>query len=215
MFGTGAMAEVACVYLEAHSDLRIVGFTVDEAFRKHDVHAGRPLVSWETLERHFPPDQVRLFGPMTYQRMNTVRRDRYLEGKRRGYAFASFVHPASHIYTQSIGENCLILEANVIQPFVSIGDNVIIWSFNHIGHHVRIGSHVFIASQVGIGGNTTIGDECYLGGQAGLAHGLAIGKGSAILNAAFVSKDTPDYAVVTGESGILKPFPSTRLHKLI
>ena len=215
IFGTGAMAEVARVYIEAHSDLRIVGYTLDAAFRRADSHAGRPLVDWESLETHFPPGQVQLFGPMSYKRMNTLRRDRFLEGRARGYRFASFIHPASHIYTNRIGENCMILEANVIQPFVTIGDNVIIWSTNHIGHHVTIGDHVFIASQVGIGGNTTIGPECYLGGQVGFAHGLTIGRGSAILNAAWVMKDTAEYAVVNGEPGVLKPYPSTRLHNLI
>lgn len=215
IFGTGAMADVARVYLQAHSDLNIVGYTLDAAFRRAGSHAGRPVVDWETLERDFPPDRVQLFGPMTYQRMNTLRRDRYLEGKARGYRFASFIHPASHIYADSIGENCMILENNVIQPFVTIGNNVIIWSTNHIGHHVAIGDHVFIASQVGIAGNVRIGDECYLGGQIGIAHGLTIGRGAAVLNGAFVTRDMADYAVIIAEPDTLKPYPSTKLHKLI
>lgn len=215
MFGTGAMAQVAEVYLAAHSDLRIVGYTLDAAWRQADSHNGRPLVDWERLEAHFPPDQVRLFGPMTYRRMNTLRRDRYLDGKARGYRFARFLHPASHIYTDEIGENCLILENNVIQPFVRIGDNTIIWSGNHIGHHTTVGSHVFIASQVGIGGNAVIGDECYLAGQVGIPHGVTVGRGAAVLNAAYVIKDLPDYGVIAGASGVVKPYPSTKLHKLI
>lgn len=215
LFGTGTMAEVVEAYLRAHSDFRIVGYTVDAAFRKADSLNDKPLVDWESLEQHFPPAQVKLFGPMTYKRMNTVRRDRYLEGKARGYDFVSFIHPHSHIYTDKIGENCLILEANVIQPFVTIGNNVIIWSTNHIGHHVTIEDHVFIASQVGIAGNSRIGAECYLAGQAGVTHGLSIGRGTAILNGALVAKDTAEYAVYTTAPPILKPFPSTKLHGLI
>lgn len=215
LFGTGAMAEVVAVYLRAHSDLRIVGHTVDAAFRRADRHAGLPLVAWEELEREFPPGEVLLFGPLTYQRMNTVRRDRYLEGKARGYGFARFVHPGSHIYADAIGENCLVLEANVIQPFVRIGDNVIVWSANHIGHHARIGDHCFIASQVGIAGHVTIGPECYIAGQVGITHGLTIGRACALLNGAFVSQDLGDEAVVSGASDRPRPFPSSRLHKLI
>ncbi|MBL4810820.1 MAG: acetyltransferase [Rhodobacteraceae bacterium] len=215
IFGTGAMAEVVSVYLEQDSDFNIVGYTLDAAYRKDDSFNGKPLVDWETLEQHFAPDQVLLFGPLTYQKMNTVRRDRYLEGKARGYRFATFIHPGSHIYTDKIGENCLILEANVIQPFASIGDNVIIWSTNHIGHHVSIGDHCFIASQVGIAGNTSIGQECYLAGQVGVAHGLTVGDRCAVLNAAYVGKNLKDGAVITGDNGTLKPFDSTRLHGLI
>lgn len=215
LFGTGAMAEVAAVYLRAHSRHRIVGHTVDAAFRTAARHDGLPLVAWEELERHFPPDEVLLFGPMTYKRMNTVRRDRYLEGKARGYGFARFIHPGAHVYTEDIGENCLILEANVIQPFVRIGNNVIIWSMNHIGHHARIGDHCFIASQVGIAGHVTVGPECYLAGQVGVIHGLTLGRGCALLNGAFVDRDLPDHAVLRGEGDRPRPFPSTRLHKLI
>lgn len=215
MFGTGAMAQVVAVYLAAHSDLRVVGHTVDAAFRAGDSHDGLPLVDWEDLERHFPPSQVQLFGPMTYKRMNTVRRDRYLEGRARGYGFASFIHPAAHNYATAIGDNCLILENNVIQPFVTIGSNTIIWSGNHIGHHTVVGDHVFIASQVGIGGNAVIGDECYLAGQVGIPHGITLGRACAVLNAAYVIRDLPDGAVIAGPSGEVRPYDSRRLHKLI
>jgi acetyltransferase-like isoleucine patch superfamily enzyme len=213
LFGTGTVAEVIEVYLRAHTDYRIVGYTVDAAFRTAERHAGLPLVAWETLEAEFPPGQVRLLGPLTYRRMNTLRRDRYLEGKTRGYGFASFIHPGSHIYAQSIGENVVILEANVVQPFVTIGDNVILWTMNHIGHHSRIGDHCFIAGQAGLAGRVTLGPECYLAGKAGIGPGLTLGRGCALLNAARVTRDLPDYAVVEGER--LRPFPSTRLHKLL
>lgn len=215
LFGTGAMAEVIAVYLRAHSDYRIVGYTVDAAFHDAERHDGLPLVAWEALEDRFPPGEVLLLGPLTYRRMNTVRRDRYLEGRARGYGFARFLHPASHIYTDRIGENCVILEANVIQPFAEIGDNVIIWSGNHIGHHSRIGDHCFIASKVAISGHVTVGPECYLGGQVGIPHGLTLGRGCALLNQTHIVRDLADHSVVAGTPGTIKPFPSTRLHKLI
>lgn len=216
IFGTGDMAAVAVVYIRAHApELEIVGYTVDDAYCRKDTHDGLPLVPWSTLETRFPPDRVQLFGPLTYQRMNTIRRDRYLEGKARGYGFASFIHPDTHIYTEEIGENCLILERNVIQPFVRIGSNCILWSGNHIGHHVTVGDHVFISSQVGIGGSAVIGDECHLGGQIGISHGLTIGRACAVLNAAFVTQNLPDGAVITGPDPTRKPFGSDRLHRLL
>jgi NDP-sugar pyrophosphorylase family protein len=53
-------------------------------------------------------------------------------------------------FTESVGlgENCLVLEDNTIQPFASIGRNVTLWSGNHIGHHAQIRDHCFIASHV-------------------------------------------------------------------
>lgn len=216
IFGTGDMAAVVAVYLRAEApDIRIVGYTLDDAYCTADTHDNLPLVPWSLLETRFPPDTTQLFGPLTYQRMNTLRRDRYLEGKARGYSFVSFVHPDSSIYTDEIGENCLILERNVIQPFSRIGNNCIIWSGNHIGHHVVIGDHVFISSQVGIGGSVVVGDECHLAGQIGIAHGLAVGARCALLNGAFVSRNLPEGTVLVGRPPELKPFDSARLAKLL
>lgn len=215
LFGTGDMAQVVTYYLDRFADFNVIGFTLDRDYMQGDSYEGRPLVAWDELEQHYPPSEVDLFGPMTYKKMNTVRRDRYLEGKKRGYDFASFIHPASHIYTEDIGENCLILEGNTVQPFAKIGHNNIIWSNNHIAHHVVIGDHCFIASQVAVAGSAVIGDECYLAGQVGISHGLTIGRACAVLNGVHVHKDLADASVVVGPPATLKPFSSSKLHHLL
>jgi sugar O-acyltransferase (sialic acid O-acetyltransferase NeuD family) len=211
LFGAGQIAEVAKVYIDAHSDDRIVGFTVDAQYAKTDRFHGLPLVPWENLEEYFPPDQVELLGPLSYRRMNEFRWTRYLEGKRRNYRFASFIHPNSHIYTKDIGENCFILEANVIQPFVTIGNNVIIWSSNHIGHHSKIGDHCFLASQVGIAGATHIGEGCFLSGKVGVTEGLMIGDACLLSVGVIVTKDLAAGSVVLRAPDRIAPFPSSRM----
>jgi acetyltransferase-like isoleucine patch superfamily enzyme len=216
IFGTGDMAAVIAVYLRAHApELRIVGYTLDDAYCTAEVHEGLPLVPWSALEARFPPGAVDLLGPLTYQRMNTIRRDRYLEGKARGYGFARFIHPDCNVYTEEIGENCVILERNIIQPFARIGNNCILWSGNHIGHHVTIGDHVFIASQVGIAGSSVIGDGCHIAGQVGITHGLTIGADCALVNGAFVSRDLAPGSVVMGPSSEKKPFGSDKMRRLL
>ena len=140
--------------------------------------------------------------------MNEFRRDRYLEGKARNYRFASFIHPNSHIYTTDIGENCFILEANVIQPFAKIGNDVIMWSGNHIGHHSIIGDHCFLASHVGIAGATRIGDGCFLGGKVGIKEGLTIGPACLLSFGVIVTKDLPPGSVaLRGIEDRVAPFP--------
>lgn len=215
LFGTGRAAQTVAAYLAQHTDHRVLGYTVDAAWRQHDSHEGLPVVDWERLEERFPPDRVQLFGPFSYARMNTLRRDRFAEGKARGYRFASFIHPSSQIHPDTIGENCLILEACVVQPFARIGDNVIIWCLCAIGHHVRIGDHCFLSGQVTIGGGTTLGTECYLSARVALGHGLTVGRGCAVLNGAMLSRDLPELSVFVGPGGTLKPYPSTRLHRLL
>ncbi len=213
LFGAGQIADVARVYIDAHGPDRIVGFTVDHAFRNGEVFAGRPLVSWEALEQHFPPDRVKLLGPLSFRGLNDFRIARFLDGKRRGYDFASFVHPSCLVYTESIGENCFILKNNTLQPFVEIGDNVIMWSNNHIGHHSKIGEHCFLSSQIGISSNVIIEPRCFISGKASIDYGLTIGAGSHVGVAAVVLKNlAPDSAVPAVASAVAR-YSSTRLKR--
>ena len=213
LFGAGQIADVARTYIDTHGPHRIVAFAVDDAYRTGDTFAGRPQVSWEDLEHDYPPDRVQLLGPLSFRRLNQFRRSRFEEGKARGYSFASFVHPASHVYTDAIGENCFILENNSLQPFVEVGDNVILWSNNHIGHHTRIGDHCFLSSHIGISSNVTLGEECFLAGKSSIDYGRTIGARSYLGPAAVVLADLPPDSVVPGVASPVARYSSQRLRR--
>ena len=216
IFGTSMAAEVAKVYLEAHTDHRIVGFTVDPAYATLDAFHGLPVVPWDRLEEVFPPSKVKLLGPISYRRLNEFRRDRYFEGKARGYRFASFIHPDCHIYTNHIGEHCFILEGNVIEPYARIGNNVVLWGDNHIAHHCIVGDHCFLSSQIGIAGATRIGERCFLGGKVGITEGLTIGEGCLLSAAVIVTEDVrPNSVVVRASRDRTVPFSGSRARGLL
>lgn len=215
LFGAGQIADVARVYIDTHGPDRIAGFTVDASHRTADTFCGRPLVSWEDLERFFPPSQVKLLGPLSFRRLNEFRKSRYLEAKARGYGFASFIHPSCQIYTESIGDNCFILENNTLQPFSEIGNNVIIWSNNHIGHHSRIGDHCFLASHVGVSSNVVIEPECFIGGKTGIDYGVTVGARSFMGTASVALNSLPPDSVVLGESSPLAHYSSRRLKRFL
>lgn len=216
IFGTSMAAEVAKVYLEAYTDHRIVGFTVDPAYATLDAFHGLPVVPWDRLEQVFPASKVMLLGPISYRRLNAFRRDRYLEGKARGYRFASFIHPDCHIYTNHIGEHCFILEGNVIEPYAQIGNNVVLWGGNHIAHHCVVGDHCFLSSQVGIAGATRIGERCFLGGKVGITEGLTIGEGCLLSAAVVVTEDVPPNSVVVRASrDRIVPLSGSRVRGLL
>ena len=216
VFGAGRIAEVAKVYIDAHSSDRIVGFTVDAQYVTGDRFYDLPLVAWEQLERFFSPDHVKLLGPLSYRRLNQFRRDRYLNGKERGYQFTSFIHPSCHVYTKDIGDNCFILEGNVIQPFAKIGNNVMMWSGNHIGHHCVVGDHCFFASQVGISSGTTIGQGCFLAGKVGVHEGITIGDDCMLGGGVRISKDlAAGSVVVRGVEDRVEKFKTSRIRSFI
>jgi sugar O-acyltransferase (sialic acid O-acetyltransferase NeuD family) len=215
LFGAGQIAEVAKAYMDAHGSDRVVGFTVDGAFRQAETFAGLPLVAWEQLESRFPPSAVKLLGPLSYRALNELRRDRHAEGKARGYSFASFIHPASHVYADAIGENAFILEANVIQPFVTIGQGVMLWSGNHIGHHSVIEDYCFLASHVVLGSNVRVGERTFAGGCVLIEPGVTVGAGCLLNLGATVKKDVPPDSVVDGApNGRVVRLGNARLKRL-
>jgi len=210
IFGVGQIADVAQVYLE-QAGTKVVGFTVDEGFSNEKTHAGLPVIPWNELESAAPPSSVKLFCPISYRRMNIIRKARFEEGKARGYQFFSFVHSNCVNNAGYIGENCFILENNVLQPFSNIGDNTILWSGNHIGHHSTIGNHCFLASHVVISGGVTIGDRCFLGVNATVGDNVALGEGVLVGAGALVLKDLAAESVVASRATEVSPIPSSRL----
>ena len=192
----------------------VVAFTVDEEFSDADTHDGLPVLSWRTLEAVAPPHAIRLFCPISYRKVNEVRKAKYLEGKARGYHFISFVHESCVNNAQSIGENCFILENNVLQPFTRVGDNVVLWSGNHIGHHSTIGDHCFFASHVVVSGGVRIGPRCFIGVNATIGDNRALGEGVVVGAGSLVLSDVPDEGVIAAHGTDISNVPSSRLRGL-
>lgn len=213
IFGVGQIADVARYYVEQIGH-RVVAFTIDAEFIDRDTHDGLPVLDWSILETKVPPSAVHLFCPISYRKVNMVRKAKYLEGKARGYRFISFVHDNCVNNAQSIGENCFILENNVLQPFSRIGDNVVLWSGNHIGHHSTIGDHSFFASHVVVSGGVTVGPRCFVGVNATIGDNRRLGEGVVVGAGALVLSDVPDEGVIAETGTTLSKIPSSRLRGL-
>lgn len=216
IFGAGDSAEAASVYLERHTEHRIVGYTVDASYCRSDRAFGKPLVAWEVLPSAFSQDRVQLLGPFSYRRLNQFRRDRYLEGKARGYRYLSFVHPQALVYTEDIGEHCFIGPLNVIEPRVRIGNNVVMWGANYVAHHSTVGDHCFFSAQVGITGHTPIGELCFFGGKVHIGKDVVIGNSCFFGEGTRVLRETvPDHAAYVSPSTPRAKFPSSRLKQFL
>src|SRR5581483_6632136 len=190
IFGTGDLAQLACVYLRADSPHQVAAFTVHAAYLKETRLLGLDVVPFETLTQTHPPEAYDMFVAVGYKRVNKAREEIYHECKARGYKLITYVNSKAAVWGEvTLGDNCFIFEENVIQPFVTIGNNVICWSGNHIGHHARIGDH------------------CFVGVNATFRDGVKIGRGCVIGAGAAIMKDTSDeevYAVKTTEVSRVK-----------
>ena len=207
IFGAGDIAKLAHFYFSRDTEHRVVGFTVDAAFRRQPTMAGLPLVDFETVERDFPPAECQMFVALSYAEMNQLRARKYSEAKSRGYTLASYVSSrCTNLAEHPFGDNCFILEDNTIQPFVRIGSNVTLWSGNHIGHDSIIEDHVFVSSHVVISGHVRVGAYSFLGVNATIRNGIVIAPQSLIGAGAVVMADTD-------ERGAYVQRPATRLDK--
>src|ERR1700733_168675 len=122
LFGIGRGADVAYRFLTRDSEHEICGFAADRKYLDRDRFHDLPVVSFEDVERRFPPDQFKMFILLGYQRMNALRADKYLEAKRKGYSFISYANSAFYRAEDLIiGENCFILDNQSISLDVRIG----------------------------------------------------------------------------------------------
>lgn len=199
IFGVGAFAQVASIYLSKDSPFHVEAFTVSEKYWGKPDLMGLPVLKFESLLETHPPDVYSMFVAVGYSKRNRARTAIYHECKKQGYELISYINSkATHWGEIEIGDNCFIFENNVIQPFVKIGDNVIIWSGNHIGHHSTIGNHCFIASHAVISGNCSIEDRSFIGVNATLRDGINVARNCIIGAGALILSDTVENGVYKG-----------------
>ena len=200
IFGTGKFAEVIEQYLTQDQQYEIAAFTADsEYLRGMDEFLGYSLVDFNHVEEEYPPEEHLMFIAVGYSRVNRVRKEKFLEAKKKGYKLLTYVSPHAFVWRNvRLGENVFIFENNVVQPFVEIGDNTILWSGNHIGHHTKIGSHVFISSHVVISGNCRVGDHTFMGVNSTVIEGIKIAHDNIIGASTLIIEDTEPGGVYVG-----------------
>ena len=196
LFGVGQIAEVLAHYIQDDPSVNLLGFAVDRPFMPPSGEfKGLPVAAWDDVQATFPPDKVRVLGPVSYRGNNMFRRERHFEAKEMGYRFATYIHPSSHVRGAEIGENSVILEDCTVQPYARLGVGTILWSKVHIGHHAQVGDFCFFASFCGIAGNSRVGSGTFFGGQTGLADNLSVGEGCIIGAGTVLTENVPDGAL--------------------
>ena len=215
IFGLGNIAELAAFYLTRDAGRRVVSFAVDAAYVTSPSWNGLPVVAWEEVERHYPPESTDVFVAVSYTKLNKLRRDKVAEARTKGYGIASYVSSRATIFEDFIPQlNQLILEDNTIQPFALIGENVTLWSGNHIGHHSSIAEDTFIASHVVVSGGVIIGPRCFIGVNVTIRDHVSIGADCVIGAGSIILSDIPDGSVLSPPATEISKVPSHRLRQI-
>lgn len=212
IFGTGDIAQLAHYYFTLDSEYQVVAFTVDSQYLKEENFCDVQVLAYEEIVTRYPPGTCEVFVALSYAKLNQVRKDKYLSSKALGYKIASYISSRATVLNDGdVGENCLILEDNTIQPFAKIGNNVTLWSGNHIGHHSIIHDHCFIASHVVISGGVEIQESCFIGVNATLRDHVKVGEKCVVGAGALILADAEPNGVYLGAATERSKVPSNRL----
>lgn len=215
IFGSGDIAQLAHFYFTSDSPYEVAAFTVDAAYLEASFFCDLPVVPFEEVAAHYPPESYDLFIALSYSKINALRKEKFLAAKALGYHLASYVSSRATVLNQGrIGENCFIFEDNTVQPFVSIGDNVTLWSGNHIGHHSVIRDHVFIASHVVVSGGVEVGEQCFIGVNATLRDHIKVGERCVLGAGTLLLADAEPDGLYIGSATERSAVPSSRLRKI-
>lgn len=215
IFGIGQIGEVAHYLFTEDSPYDVAAFTVDSDYCDRDNLLGIPVVPFEDIATHYPPDDHELFVAMGYGGVNDRRTEKVAEARAKGFTLAAYTSTRAWVWRgYSPQPNTMIMEHNTVQPFVEIGENSILWSGNHIGHHTRIGANVFIASHAVISGAVEVGDNCFIGVNATIRDNVSLGAHCVVGAGALIVKDAPDRTVFPGSATPPSKVPSNRLRSI-
>ena len=215
IFGTGLTARLAAYVLTHDSTYRPVAFTVHERFIEEAQFAGLPVRRFEDLERAFPPEQVAMIAPLGWTRMGAFREEVVAAGKAKGYRFASYVSSRALTWPGfAPGENCMVFDGAIIEPFARVGVNCIVRAGATLSHDAELGDHGFVAPRALVGGKVSVGDHCFVGAGSAIANSLRIAPRCFIAAGAVVTVDTEPDGVYRGNPARRSPVTVDRFRKL-
>lgn len=206
VFGNSIYAEHVYYLLTYDSDFEIVAFTVDKDYITKDKLMGLPVVPFEQVEEYFPPAEYGMMVSISFQRVNRLREEKYLQAKTKGYNLVSYVSPTAKTYPGlEVGENTLIMENVIIGPFARIGNDVVIASGSIIGHHAVVRDHAFVSNSVVVLGGVSIGEYSLVGANSTIREDVRVAPECIIGSNVSITKHTQDKGVYVNPPVKLHP----------
>lgn len=200
IFGTGEMARLLHFYLTHDSHHRVVAFTVDAERRTQTSLFGVPVVPFETLEATHPPDRFAVLVAMLYGDANRRRADAYARVRAKGYRLVSYVSSRATTWPGLVlGDNCVVLEGSVVQPFATVGNDVVLACGSIVGHDSVIEDHCFLAPGAVTLGFVRVGALSFLGANSTVRDATTIGRECVIGAGVTIRRDAGPRQVFPGE----------------
>jgi sugar O-acyltransferase (sialic acid O-acetyltransferase NeuD family) len=201
IYGAGKTASILASYINA-SGGSVAAFTVESVYINTDEFSGRPLIDFECIAEHYPPNAFEIIIAVGYHEMNKQRQRIFNLCKTKGYRLASYVHPSvTYFNSDQISEGCVLFDHVTIQPGAHIGKNSFVWSNSVIAHDSKVESHCWIAAGSIIAGDVIVSENCFLGVNSTIGHNVILGAETFVGANTLVSKNTDKNTTIISAGG--------------
>jgi len=125
--------------------------------------------------------------------------------KRKGFAFATVIHPAAWVdESAQLAEGVQVMAGVVIQADCVVAEGSIINTKASLDHDCRIGEHVHVAPGATLCGGVVVGRETFIGSGATVIQGKTIGSQAVVAAGAVVTRDVPAGQLLMGAAARLR-----------
>lgn len=163
LYGNSDFAELMHYYFTTDSTYEVVAFCVDKVYIAQSTLLGLPVIAFEEIEEHYPPQIYPMFVSIGYKSMR-LRKTLFEKTVEKGYEHVNYISSKAQIDTSNrIGVNNVLLASVVPEPFAQVGDNNIVNTATLLCHHVKLSNHCFIGANSLVGGFTQIKENCFIG----------------------------------------------------
>lgn len=189
IFGNTIVAKLAHYYFTRDSGYKIEAFVVDSQYITEPTFLGLPVVAFENIQKTHPAKDFDLFIAVGPNKMNAVREAKFYEAKKMGYRFANYVSPSA-VCNSELGENSLVADMAVINPFVKIGDNNFFWESCLISNDCEIKSHCYFSPKSVVSSFCEVGNNSIVGTSSVVKARVLIAEQTLIGANCYIAKDT-------------------------
>lgn len=198
VLGAGGHAKVLIDALQVLS-VNIIGATDPDPKKIGTSILNIPVIGTDEAVMEYSQEEILLVNGLGSIRQPGVRTQLFAHFKKRGYSFASVIHPAATLAAGAkLGEGVQIMAGAIVQTGCRIGDNSILNTGAAVDHDCIIGDHVHLAPRVTLSGGVEIGAGVHVGTGAIIIQGIKIGSHTLIGAGALVVRSVPENVTAMG-----------------
>lgn len=196
IYGINLQAAVLYKLITMEKQGEIECFVVDERYKNKDEYCGLRVVEFNRFISDFSPDRYAVCLSFGYKNMIRNREEKFYECQKHGYEIIRYISKNAVVYSDQLGEGCIIYPGAIIMPYVEIGVGTFIEAGVVIAHHSKIGEFNFIGPGAHFCGNVRTGSNCFIGGAAEIVNNCILGQYSFVAANAKVSHDVKQHEAI-------------------